>query len=64
MVRRAITAYMTYQFECSDPECEFLVRSPSDEEVARLVRAHAREFHRGRFAPVDIKQGIRQIDSA
>lgn len=54
---------MAYQFECSRSECDFLVRSPSDEEVARLVRAHAREFHRGRVAPTDLERGIQRVDA-
>lgn len=63
MLGRTLRVRMAYQFECSRSECDFLVRSPSDEEVARLVRAHAREFHRGRVAPGDLERGIQRVDA-
>lgn len=55
---------MAYQFECSESGCVFSIRSHSDEEVAKLVRAHVREAHGGRIAPVDVERGIESVDAA
>ncbi|MEY7850245.1 DUF1059 domain-containing protein [Natrarchaeobius sp. A-rgal3] len=55
---------MPYQFECSNQNCEFLIRSSSSEEVRRLVRAHVRTVHNGRIDPVDVERGIEQAELA
>ncbi|WP_207586434.1 DUF1059 domain-containing protein [Halomontanus rarus] len=55
---------MPYQFECERADCEFVVRSNADDEVAKLARAHARVGHRGRFAQVDIERGIERVDAS
>ena len=55
---------MAYQFECQRDDCEFLIRSSADEEVVKLVRAHARVAHRGRFAQVDIERGIEHLEAS
>ncbi|EMA37847.1 DUF1059 domain-containing protein [Halobiforma nitratireducens] len=53
---------MAYQFECSENGCAFLVRSSSDAEVERLVRAHVRTVHDGRIAQVDLEHETERIE--
>ncbi|THE66402.1 DUF1059 domain-containing protein [Salinadaptatus halalkaliphilus] len=55
---------MPYQFSCSRGNCQFLVRSSSDEEVERLVRAHVRMTHNTRIDPVDVDRGIERVELA
>ncbi|RQH03261.1 DUF1059 domain-containing protein [Natrarchaeobius oligotrophus] len=55
---------MPYQYECSNGDCRFLVRSSSSEEVHRLVRAHVRTVHRGRIASVDLEREIERVELA
>ncbi|WP_247003193.1 DUF1059 domain-containing protein [Halosolutus gelatinilyticus] len=53
---------MAYQFQCPQRECQFLIRSSSSEELERLVRAHARVSHRGRFDRADIDRRTTRIE--
>ncbi|APW96918.1 DUF1059 domain-containing protein [Halobiforma lacisalsi AJ5] len=53
---------MTYQFECSEGDCEFLLRSSSDEEIDRLVRAHVRMVHGGRIDSADLERETERIE--
>ncbi|SFC28636.1 Predicted small metal-binding protein [Halobiforma haloterrestris] len=53
---------MAYQFECSEDGCAFLLRSSSDEEVERLVRAHVRLVHGGRIDSADLERETERIE--
>ncbi|MCU4743215.1 DUF1059 domain-containing protein [Natronoglomus mannanivorans] len=55
---------MAHQFECEEPDCEFLVRSRSNEEVIQLARAHVRDAHGGRVESADIDGVIERADAA
>ncbi|WP_154658593.1 DUF1059 domain-containing protein [Halopiger djelfimassiliensis] len=55
---------MPYQFECSQGNCQFRIRSSSEVEVKRLVRAHVRMTHGTRIAQADIDRGIERIELA
>ncbi|WP_222915894.1 DUF1059 domain-containing protein [Natrinema sp. SYSU A 869] len=55
---------MTYQYECSEGSCQFLLRSSSSDEVERLVRAHVRMVHNGRIDSTDLKRGTDRIELA
>ncbi|WP_276255098.1 DUF1059 domain-containing protein [Halomontanus rarus] len=55
---------MAHQFECDEPDCDFLVRSSSNEEVIQFARAHLRDVHGGRVESSDIDGGIERSDAA
>ncbi|RKD93574.1 DUF1059 domain-containing protein [Halopiger aswanensis] len=55
---------MPYQFECSEGNCQFRIRSSSSDEVERLVRAHVRMVHNGRIDRADLERGIDQVELA
>ncbi|WP_207586437.1 DUF1059 domain-containing protein [Halomontanus rarus] len=55
---------MAHQFECEESDCEFLVRSSSNEEVIQFARAHLRDVHGGRVESGDIDGEIERSDTA
>jgi predicted small metal-binding protein len=36
---------MAYQFECAAPDCVFLIRAATEDEVIQQVKRHSREAH-------------------
>lgn len=45
---------MASQFECQDPECAFLIRSASEDEVIAQVQRHSEEEHEKSPPPAEV----------
>lgn len=45
---------MAHQFECQAPDCVFLIRSASSEEVIAQVQRHSEEEHGKSAPPADV----------
>ncbi|NHN49228.1 DUF1059 domain-containing protein [Halostella sp. JP-L12] len=45
---------MAYQFECTAPDCVFLIRAADQEEVIAQVQRHSEEQHEKSPPPKDV----------
>lgn len=45
---------MAHQFECQAPDCAFLIRSASSEEVIAQVQRHSEDEHGKSPPPADV----------
>ncbi|MFH5799580.1 DUF1059 domain-containing protein [Haladaptatus sp. DYF46] len=51
---------MAQQFECTQQDCEFMVRANDEQEIVDMVQEHAREKHGMSMDRNDVQGAIEQ----
>ncbi|WP_158058670.1 DUF1059 domain-containing protein [Halorussus halophilus] len=51
---------MAHQFECTQQDCEFMVRANDENEVVDMVREHAQNKHGMSMDRGDIQNAMQQ----
>ena len=51
---------MAHQFECTQQDCDFMVRASDENEVVDMVQEHAREKHGMAMDRSDVENAIQR----
>lgn len=51
---------MAYQFECTQPNCDFMVRANTEDELVQVVREHADRRHDLTLDRGDVTAGMEE----